>query len=269
MKTGLDDPNAGRTIGRYLGFTMREVGDPASGPVHLVGTAPASPYLRSADGGIAMGALLALADSIAGLCGGLAALPGWVVSTNLMLRSVRRTLIGPIGLESTVLRAGRRATVTSVTITDQGADDALVADGALTSAVLEPAGGAPDFPRPLLLVAPPLEPDATPHLTEFLGTFPIDATTLGLEITDELRNPWGILHGGVTAALIDSVGCHATGGAATTDCVAHFLRPGRNGPVTASATRLGHRPDGDLVRVEVRDQGNDNRLMTGAITTVR
>lgn len=159
--------------------------------------------------------------------------------------------------------------VTSVNITDQGDGDALVADGALTSAVLEPAGGAPDFPRPLLLVAPPLEPNATPHLTEFLGTFPIDATTLGLEITDELRNPWGILHGGVTAALIDSVGCHATGGAATTDCVLHFLRPGRIGPVTASATRLGRRPDGDLVRVEVRDQGAENRLMAVAITTVR
>ncbi len=269
MKIGLDDPNSDRTIGRYLGFTMREVGDRASSPVHLVGTAPASGYLRSDDGGIAMGALLALADSIAGLCGGLAALPGWVVSTNLMLRTVRRTLVGPIGLESTVLRAGRNATVTSVIITDQGDRDALVADGALTSAVLEPAGGAPDFPRPLLLVAPPLDPDETPHLREFLGTFAIDPMTLGLEITDELRNPWGILHGGVTAALIDSAGCHATGAAATTDCVLHYLRPGRVGPVTATVLPLGRRPDGDLLRVEVRDSGSDDRLMAVAISTVR
>ena len=129
--------------------------------------------------------------------------------------------------------------------------------------------GAPDFARPLLLVAPPLDPDATPHLTDFLGTFAIDAMTLGLEITDELRNPWGILHGGATAALIDSVGCHATGAAATTDCVLHYLRPGRIGPVTATATRLGHRPDGNLLRVEVRDAGSDHRLMAVAITTVR
>ena len=39
-----------------------------------------------------MGALLTLADSVGGLCAGLAALPGWVVTTNLMLRSIRLEL---------------------------------------------------------------------------------------------------------------------------------------------------------------------------------
>ncbi len=269
MKTGFDDPDAGRSIGRYMGFTLREVGEPKPGTARVVGTAPAADHLRAPDGGIAMGALLTFADSAAGLCGGLAALPGWVVSTNLMLRAVNRAVIGPIGFEAAVLRAGRQAIVTSVVITDSGANDALVADGVLTSAVLAPAGGPPVYDRPLVLAAPPLDPEATPHLTDFLGAATAGADSLALEITDQLRNPWGILHGGATAALVDLAGCHATGAAATTDCVLHFVSPGRVGPVTATVQNRGRRADGHLLRVEVRDQGNEDRLMAVAITTVQ
>ena len=267
--SGLHDPDAGRGIARYMGLTMREVGEPQPGAAQLTGSAPAASYLRSDDGGIAMGALLTLADSVGGLCGGLAALPGWVVSTNLMLRAVNRHVVGPIGLESKVLRAGKHATVTSVTVIDLGADGALVADGALTSAVLQPADGPPDYERPLVLRAPPIDAATTPHLTEFLGAVPTGRDQLTLEITDALRNPWGILHGGVTAALVDLAGCHATGAAATTDCVLHFVSPGRVGPVTATVASHGVRPDGHLLRIEVRDCGNDDRLMAIAVTTVR
>lgn len=265
---GFHDPDAGRTIARYMGLTMREVGEPHPGAAQLTGSAPAAAYLRSDDGGIAMGALLTLADSVGGLCGGLAALPGWVVSTNLMLRAVNRQVVGPIGLASTVLRVGKHATVTSVAITDLGADRALVADGALTSAVLQPADGPPVYERPLVLSAPPLDPATAPHLTEFLGAQPSGPDQLTLEITDALRNPWGILHGGVTAALVDLAGIHATGAAATTDCVLHFVSPGRIGPMTATVASHGIRPDGHLLRIEVRDQGNGDRLMAIAVTTV-
>ena len=266
---GFQDPDAGRSIARYMGLAMREVADAETETVQLTGQAPAANYLRSDDGGIAMGALLTLADSVGGLCGGLAALPGWVVSTNLMLRAVNRQVVGPIGLASTLLRVGKHATVTGVTITDLGADDALVADGAVTSAVLEPAGGPPVYERPFALSAAPLDDAATPHLTEFLGAQPSGRDQLTLEITDELRNPWGILHGGVTAALVDLAGIHATGAAATTDCVLHFVSPGRIGPVTATVASHGVRPDGRLLRIEVHDQGNENRLMAVAVTTVQ
>jgi acyl-coenzyme A thioesterase PaaI-like protein len=267
--TGFDDADAGRSVARYLGLTMREVGEPIPGRAALVGEAPAAGYLRGPDGGIAMGALLALADSVGGLCGGLAALPGWVVSTNLMLRAVTREVVGPIGLASTVLRVGTKATVTNITITDRGADDALVADGALTSAVLQPENGPPVYQRPLVLATAPLDPTSAPHLNEFLGATASGPRTMTLVITDALRNPWGILHGGVTAALVDLAGGHATGGTATTDTVLHFVSPGRVGPVAATVTHRGTRPDGHLLRIEVRDAGADERLMAMAVTTVR
>ena len=90
-------------------------------------------------GNVRAGALLTMADTVGGMCAGLAALPGWVVSTNLMLQHRRRRLtVGPLALDARVLRAGRNAVVTQVEIRDTGAEGALIADGVLTSAVLEP-----------------------------------------------------------------------------------------------------------------------------------
>jgi uncharacterized protein (TIGR00369 family) len=262
------DPDAGRSVARYLGLTLEEVGEIREGAATVVGHAPAPAHLRAADGRIAMGALLGLADSVAGLCGGLAALPGWVVSTNLMLRAVDLAVVGPLALRADVLRAGRNAVVTSVSVRDAGADDRLLADGALTSAILVPDGGPPVYERPLVLTAPPVDPATTPALADYLGTTALDDDTLAIEVTEQLRNPWGILHGGVTAALVDLAGRHATRGTATTDTVLHFLAPGRVGPVTARVVQVGNRADGALVRVEVRDRGAQDRLMAVAISTV-
>lgn len=266
--TGFHDPGAGRDFARYLGLTMTEVGEPAPGTARVVGTVDAADHLRRPDGTIAMGALLGLADSVAGLCGGLAALPGWVVSTNLMLRAVETTVNGPLELRTEVLRAGKKAVVTDVTVHDAGADGRLVADGALTSAVLEPAGGPPVYERPLVLDMGTAPSGARP-LHEFLALEAVDAGTVRIPITDEVRNPWGILHGAATAALVDLAARHATGAATTSDAVLHFLNPGRTGPVTATTRVIGDRPDGALVRVEIRDSGADDRLMAFAVATAR
>jgi uncharacterized protein (TIGR00369 family) len=262
------DPDVGRSVARYLGLTMEEVGETREGAATVLGHAPAPTYLRDADGSMAMGALLGLADSVAGLCGGLAALPGWVVSTNLMLRAVRLDVAGPLALRADVLRTGRSAVVTSVSIRDAGASDDLVADGVLTSAILVPAGGPPVYDRPLRLTAPTLDASATPTLPDYLGTRVVDRDEVEIDVTEQLRNPWGILHGGVTAALVDLAARHATGGRATTDTVLHFLAPGRVGPVAARATTIGRRADGSLVRVEVLDRGADDRLCAIAVATV-
>ena len=266
--TGFHDPDNGRSVARYMGLTMREMEPASPGEVRLHGSAPAASYLRGPDGGIAFGALLTLADSVGGLCGGLAALPGWVVSTNLMLRAVHRDVIGPIGLTSTTLRVGSRATVTSVTLSDSGAQDRPIAVGTLTSAVLQPAEGPPVYQRPLVLECDPPDPATAPSLREFLGAAATAPNQVSLEVVDRIRNPWGILHGGATAALVDLAGLHAVGGHATTDAVLHFVSPGRVGPITATVTELGTRADGHLLRVDVTDVGADDRLVATAITTV-
>src|SRR4029079_647392 len=96
------------------------------------------------------------------------------VSSNLMLGAFRLAVIGPLALRADVLRTGRSAVVTSVSIRDAGASDELAAGGVLTSAILVPEGGPPVYDRPLRLTAPTLDASATPTLPDYLGTRVVD-----------------------------------------------------------------------------------------------
>lgn len=271
------EPMDGRAVSRFIRIELREIGDLSRGEVVVEGRAPVSDHLRGPGGGLRAGALLTMIDNAGGICGGLASLPnGWVVSTNIAVRTSRLATHGPLRLLSRVLRAGRRAVVTETRVTDEGAGAALIAHGTLTSAVLMPEGGPPAWPRPAFLAAGPEPGDDAPPLLEWLG-MRSEATAEGavvtIELADDLRNPWGILHGGITATLADVAGEHAvtavTGApAATVDTVLHYLSPGRVGPVRATARRLGRRADGHVVRIEIDDLGA-GRLMSVATTTVR
>jgi acyl-coenzyme A thioesterase PaaI-like protein len=207
-----------------------------------------------------------MADTVGGMCAGLGVLPGWVVSTNLMLRTVPAAHAAPLRLRAEIVRAGRTSVVTDVGIRD--GDGTVVADGVLTSAVLEPAGGPPEFARPLVL-EPPDGPDGAQPVLEFFGVRPTEAGGAELDITDRIRNPWGILHGGAIAVLVDAAAGAVVGDGTVADVVLHFLRPGRVGPAVARARVLGRRPDGVLVHVEVVDGGAADRVMAIAVCTVR
>lgn len=262
-------PARGREVGRYVGLDLRETEEG-----RIRGVAPIRDHMRGpADAGtpgtgMRPGPLLTLLDSVGGLNAGLAALPdGWVVSTNLSARFVTHAHVGPLVLESDVLRKGRNSVITSVRALDDGNDGAVVADGVLTSAVLVPEGGPPVWHRPVVLAA--LEPPAEgyPKIADWIGSQPVDDMTLAMDLHESMRNPWGILHGGVVAMLIDLAVEHATG-ILPASVVMHFLAPNRVGPVHARATLVGTRVDAQILRVEVRDIGAD-RLTALAVTTTR
>lgn len=278
------DLERGRAVSRALGLDLREV--PPPGPAGagsgteelptLVGTAALPPRLRGTHGGIHAGALLALADSTAGPANGLAVLPRWVVSTNLTLRTLRCAQAGPLRVTARVLRRGRRSAVAGFEVHDDGdgrADPApLVAVGRLTSAALEPEGGPPPLARPLHL--PASSAGSRESWTTLIGTR-ADSGTVVLPVTDDVRNPWGIVHGGATAALVDAAALDAAArdGAGpscfTADVALYFLAPGRVGPLRASAAVVGRRPDGRLTDVRIRDEGAGDRPVAVATVTVR
>jgi uncharacterized protein (TIGR00369 family) len=178
-------------------------------------------------------------------------------------------------LRSTVLRAGKAAIVTDVRVTDSGAGDTIIADAVVTSAVLVTEGGPPRWTRPAHLQAPPPGP-ALPLLVDWLGIRDVEGAPPGvveLDATDAVRNPWGIVHGGVSASLIDVAAERAVAArhdrpVATGDVSLHFLSPARVGPLRAAATVMGERADGTVVLVEVRDTGRD-RMAARAVVTVR
>jgi len=259
---GFDDANAGRDVGRYLGVTMREAEE-----LHLVGHAAVAPHLRGPAGGVRTGALLTMLDNVGGLGGGLAALPdGWVVSTNLVARVVALSHAGPLRIDSGLLRRGRNNVVTGVQIRDEGARDAIVASGVLTSAILVPETGPPPWDRPLVSQARTEPPVELPSIPEWLGVRAVERDAVEIDLAAAFRNPWGILHGGVVAMLVDLAAEYATGGGATTDVVIHFLAPNRVGPVRARVRALGRRTDGSVLRVEVRDEGAGRTTALAIVT---
>jgi uncharacterized protein (TIGR00369 family) len=159
-----------------------------------------------------------------------------------------------------------------VRVHDDGAGGAPVADAVLTSAVLVPESGPPAWERPVTIV--PERATGAPPVADWLQVRRESNDVIGLDLRDELRNPWGILHGAVVASLVDLAAENAVAAVVgepvvVADVVLHFLAPGRVGPVSARASVLGERPDGHVARVEVVDRGADDRVMSLAIVTVR
>jgi uncharacterized protein (TIGR00369 family) len=271
----LNIDRATRAVGQYFAVSQREIGDWANGEIVLEGSVPLADHLRGANGGARAGAIAAMVDNVGGLAGGLAALPdGWVVSTNLTTRVASLDHVGPLRLRADILRRGRASVVDRVQVFDDGAGGVRVAEGVLTSAVLVPDGGPPAFARPVAMA--PGHIAAAPPFAEWLRTRRAGdpRTVVELDLRDELRNPWGIMHGAVVSALVDlasveTVAPTSAAAVATADITLHFLAPGRIGPVAARTRVLGERPDGVVVRVEIVDRGADDRRMAVAVTTVR
>jgi len=280
--------NEPREIGvaQYLTLHIEEVGDGTAPLPRTRGEFPGSAVVLDADGRLATGMLTAVVDGIGGMTSGLASLPDWIVTTNLALRRADDALIGPRGTGSLVvdvqvLRRGRSSVVTRADVTSTAGD--AVATCWLTCAVLTPEGGPPQFVRPVgrLERIVPDQPIFRAPPAEFFG---LEAGSRPGEVvlhpTSRLRNPWGILHGGATAVVLDTAACGlvtdtvdpaVVTDAIVTDLVVHYLSPGRVGPLVARASAVGERSTGTdhLVRVEVRDRGADDRMVALAMTTVR
>lgn len=104
------------------------------------------------------------------------------------------------------------------------------------------------------------------------GTIERGAATLHLTVRDELRQVRGLLHGGVTASLIDTAAAFAIipllregESTATVDLTVHYLRPLTAGRLTATARvlRAGRR----LVTVSAELTDEAGNLAATALTT--
>jgi uncharacterized protein (TIGR00369 family) len=240
------------------------------------GRMPLDDHHRGAGGGMRTGALLTNLDSVGGFLAGLSVLPRWIVTTSLMVTVTRLDHRGPLRVHGRVLRRGRNAVVAGLDVRDEGRDDVLVAACTGTFAVLDPGDMTLAFTRPAVVPMPPPMPDA-PVPEAFFHIEPGSGTTTRLQLADHLRNPWGILHGGAMAMLVDVAACRAaasTGdavadpdpasgtGLAAGDTVLHYLRPVRVGPVEAHCRVVGGQAGRTVVRVAVYDLGAEDRLVS-------
>jgi uncharacterized protein (TIGR00369 family) len=113
----------------------------------------------------------------------------------------------------------------------------------------------------------PAPPDAPLPIETWLAVRDAGPNGVEIDLAESIRNPWGILHGGVVAMLVDLATERATQ-RTSSDVVLHFLAPNRVGPVRATARSLGERAGEAVCRVEVRDVGAD-RVTAVAVVTAR
>ena len=99
-----------------------------------------------------------------------------------------------------------------------------------------------------------------------------DEAVISIEMRDDLRQPSGILHGGVTATLIDTAMAFAVRtrlpvdeATATIDLTVHYLRPHVTGTLTCTArvVRAGKR----IFTVTADVIGTEGKLVATAIST--
>jgi len=259
----------GRAFSYWLGLELDETTEVGADRPESVGRVDPGPDLRLPNGQVRAGAMLGLMDCVGGLTSGLAALPRWVVSTNINQRIATLDVHGALVLRSRTRRVGRNAVVTSVEARDES-NDSLVATGVLTSSILTFEGALPVGTRPFCLRMPE---GRAPDFPPLLGIRPASPVSVRLDLIPQLRNPWGILHGAVIGITVDAAAVHVVeqhtrSPGVMTDAVVHFVAPGRVGPIEAAGTVIGERPDGHVVRVELRDRGADDRLLTVAVVTV-
>lgn len=99
-----------------------------------------------------------------------------------------------------------------------------------------------------------------------------DIAVISIDMRDDLRQPSGVLHGGVTATLIDTAMAFAVrtrlgvmDATATIDLTIHYLRPHLSGTFTCTAkvVRAGKR----IFTVSAEVHNEEGKLIATAIST--
>lgn len=99
-----------------------------------------------------------------------------------------------------------------------------------------------------------------------------DAAVISIDMRDDLRQPSGVLHGGVTATLIDTAMAFAVRTrvelgepTATIDLTVHYLRPVTEGRITCTATlvRAGRR----IFTVSAEVHNEEGKLIATGLST--
>ena len=233
---------------------------------------PAPPEARSRGGGVSAGVLGVAVDVLGGNLSLRAVQPDWCVTSTLSLHLLR-PLTGDYVVRGEPLRAGRTQVVLDVRVEDAGGGGQPAAVATMTFTRIprredtldwiEPGEGRTVFAEAGSSLRAPF--------AEQLGCRVLDAAAgvVELPVSDYVRNSVGALQGGAVVALVDAA-AEAVAGArmaervVTRDVEVHYLALGRVGPIRTQAEWLAGDADTARLRVELRDTGQDDRLLSVA-----
>jgi len=230
---------------------------------------PLVPELLDGRGVLRAGVLGIATDVFGGNLSIDAALPDWAVTSELELHVLREVRKGPIEVTGAALRAGRTSVVLEVEVQD--GEGQLAAVGGMSFTKIKRRDDNPILPIDRPDTSTLAREDSRFHspVLDAIGLRDVagDPSAVELDLVPYVMNSVNALQGGIVTMLVEVAAERAArraGGktAVTTDFSVHFLSLGRVGPLKARARVL--RADGPraLLRVEVRDRGQDDLLVS-------
>ena len=252
------DPRARVSFIAEMGFHCAFDGDRMAGR----SDPPAAALLIPGTDAVRPAVLLTLADVLIGSLANEAALPRITMTVDLNVR-VLRPLTAASGFtgEAQILKSGRTTTFGEATFAPAGSDAPAVLSQGTFIASPRPQdvgfsipGGIRHFTRPITS-----GPMRVP-LAERVGCRIVEAGVAEVDRRDDPLNPADTLQGGLIALVAEEAACSLHPGKAPVELDVRYLSAVRTGPARARAVDLG-----GLVRVEVRDAGNGDRLAAVAV----
>jgi acyl-coenzyme A thioesterase PaaI-like protein len=213
------------------------------------------PDLLDERGGLHLAVLGYLVDSTAGVVCGMAAVPDWVITSDLQFRVLSHACRGPVRAEAHAVQPGKRQSLGDVRVVDEGDGERLVAVGTVNHVVVrrtDTLDVPADMPIGVEYASGGEITGHAPLLEHFRLTRSAPASA-ELPIEGDAVNPLGILHGGLITLLVEQAARHAAGDEhEVVDVVIRFLRGLRATPAVSTAA-LAPGDCGVVATVEVRD----------------
>jgi acyl-coenzyme A thioesterase PaaI-like protein len=227
--------------------------DLAADGMSVVGDATITDALRSVGSELPRASVLAtMADCMAGLAAFAVTAPRLAVTLDIVVRNVATRCGDRLDVAGEIVKKGRSTIASEVRFSDSDTKD-LVALSYLTFMTSpRPQDQAPAPSRGMRTTG-----SMPNHFAEHVGLRTIEAGVVEVNLVPFVMQASRTLQGGVVG-LLGEVAAESLTSAPILELDVRYLNAIRVGPARATATQIGQ----DLVRVEVRDRGIDDRLAT-------
>jgi acyl-coenzyme A thioesterase PaaI-like protein len=251
-----------------MGFTQRLVDGVSAGVLEIVPELcpPGTDQARTA-------VLATIADMAAGSVASTATLPRVCMTLDLSLRQLRPA-VGSVRLDARILKSGRTTTVVETVFRDGNHSSSSSGGGGDVVALSWATFVASPRPEDVLELPPlsftaPRQSQLTSRLEDQVGCRLVGPGVAEIDRVPYVMNPAGTVQGGIVALLAELAAESVAAESLAPDHVVteldvRYLSATRVGPARATAAIVA----GDVMRVEVRDPGNQDRLTAVALARV-
>lgn len=241
---------------------------------NLRGSSNISPSLLGRNGQApGVGALVPMVDIMAGTLSGKAFAPDWQTTTDVWIHEIQPLTSGPITMDMSMLRLGKRNLVVRSDVFGGGeavATSTIEFTRINRSASPHSLDSGPQVGEPFRIGSGPTLDRPLHEACRFITVAP---GVIDLEKSDFVRNSMGTLQGGAAtllaeAAALSVVDVEPGSAPRVVDLHYRFLAQTKEGPARATATVLRESAVGATVSIELIDRSAGDNVVGWAVATV-